>query len=256
MCILFIAHQQRDDFPLIIAANRDEFHARPASASHFWSTSPDLLAGQDLEAGGTWMGITRGGRIAALTNIRDPARQQADAQTRGELVTGYLCHPESTDDAFTARLRASRNRYNGYNLLFGNQDRLQVYNNQLDTLLPVTPGIHGLSNAALNSPWPKVTRGMRLLTRYCEQADKIDADALFSLLQDDTPADDSALPDTGVPYEWEKRLSSIFIRSEAYGTRASTILLADRSGVLHWHERQFTPDGARLSTVHHVLPPT
>lgn len=253
MCILFIAYKQRSDFPLIIAANRDEFHRRPTRASGFWAEQPSLLAGKDLEAGGTWMGVNRAGHIAALTNIRAPEKQNSQARTRGELVTSYLCEGASAPADYAEKLTRTRNDYNGYNLLFGNRHRLQVYNNYDNQLVTLEPGIHGLSNANLNSPWPKVTRGMQMLTQYCESASDIATDDLFRMLRDNTPADDHLLPDTGIGYEWEKRLSSIFICSEEYGTRASTLLLVNQEGHMAWHEKQFDTYGKLTSSLNYQI---
>ncbi len=242
MCILFIARDQRKDFPLIIAANRDEFHARPTKGSHIWSSHPPIFAGKDLKAGGTWMGVTRSGRIAALTNIRQPAREREDARTRGELVVNYLTYKEGNPQ-FHQALKRRRDKYNGFNLLHGTWRDLKVYNNETDSLSSVSPGIHGLSNGAFNDPWPKVSRGVSALSQYCSDSDTLSEDALFSLLKDKTEAPESALPDTGISKDWEKRLSPIFIQSEEYGTRASTLLLVNRNGNASWSERTYDASG-------------
>lgn len=243
MCILFIASQQRKDYPLIIAANRDEFHARPTQGSHIWSSHPPIFAGKDLQAGGTWMGVTRGGRISALTNIRKPGSDKQDAISRGHLVLNYLTSADS-DEQFTAQMHQHRADYNGFNLLYGTWKSLQVYNNHSGRHEPVAAGVHGLSNASLNAPWPKVSRGVAALTEYCEFQPTLNEQDLFRLLQDDTQAPDEALPDTGIEKKWEKRLSPIFIRSQDYGTRASTLLLVKRDGTAIWSEQTYLPDGS------------
>lgn len=248
MCILFVANQQRADMPLIIAANRDEFYSRPTEAAHFWPQHPQLLAGKDNEAGGSWMGVTRQGRIAALTNVRSPNARRENARSRGELVTDYLTSPDTIDVA-SQQLRRSRENYQGYNLVFGSVRQLVVYNNIEERLEPLNPGVHGLSNATLNAPWPKVTRGMQALSDYCAHAPSIHADDLFTLLRDDKQADDNVLPDTGISKDWEKRLSSIFIQSPEYGTRSSTLILIDSRNQLYWHEKQFDREGNVLSDV-------
>lgn len=242
MCILFIARDQRKDYPLIIAANRDEFHERPTQSSHIWPTHPPIFAGKDLRAGGTWMGVTRSGRIAGLTNIRRSDEARPDAKSRGELVVDFLTH-QYDDDAFQQALQARRNNYNGFNLLYGDWRNLQVYNNQTGDVEVLTSGIHGLSNGALNDPWPKVSRGVSALSQYCAENDVLSEETLFSLLKDKTEAPQSTLPDTGVPVEWEKRLSPIFIQSPDYGTRASTLILVKRNGCASWTERTYTPAG-------------
>jgi uncharacterized protein with NRDE domain len=236
MCILFIAVNQHSDYPLVIAANRDEFHQRPTQSSHWWEDLPNILAGRDLQAGGTWMGITKSGKFAALTNIRDPKRINENAKSRGELVVNGLL--KNTDNYHTS-LAQSKSEYNGYNILYGDIHNLKVYNNFEDSLQTLTTGVYGLSNAALNSPWPKTTKGMQALSDYCQSAKDIETDALFTLLRDDVKAPDHELPDTGVPYDWEKQLSSAFIVTPEYGTRCSTVLLVAENGECHWQERAF-----------------
>ncbi|GGF81585.1 NRDE family protein [Alteromonas lipolytica] len=237
MCIIFVALNQHPQYPLIIAANRDEFYQRPTQPSHWWQ-SPPILAGKDLSAGGSWMGMSRSGHIAALTNIRDPNRVKTQVRSRGELVVDYLRQtmPESQ---FSQELAANRDAYNGYNLLFGHLTCLQVYHNHSNSFTRLENGFHGLSNAALNTPWPKITRGITALSDYIGKHTDIEPDTLFALLADNTLAARSELPDTGVPLEWEQRLSSIFIRSEEYGTRSSTLVLLDHQYNVSWLEREF-----------------
>jgi uncharacterized protein with NRDE domain len=238
MCILFVAINQHKDYPLIIAANRDEFFDRPTSASSFWHKQPDLLAGKDDKAGGTWMGITRRGRLAALTNIRDPQKINADVATRGELVSHFLQGKQSAKD-YLQELQHQRAKYNGYNLLFGTWRELSVYNNHLNQTQKLSSGVYGLSNASLNSPWPKINKGTLKLEEYCHDGHPIEANKLFSLLRDSTQAADAHLPQTGIPLDWERRLSSIFILGNEYGTRSSTVLLIDKNQHVTWQERSF-----------------
>lgn len=242
MCILFIAVKQHPDYPLIIAANRDEFHNRPTHTSSFWADHPQLLAGKDLRAGGTWMGINRNGRLSALTNVRDPQKINPDAISRGELVTHYLLGSDD-NDKYLERLKASKHLYNGYNLLFGPWHDLSVYNNHTDEVHGLVPGVYGLSNANLNSPWPKINNGVNKLKYHCQQATPLNTDTLFSILLDQTRTTDDLLPQTGVPIEWERKLSSIFIQSEEYGTRSSTLLLIDKHHQAHWQEHTFANNG-------------
>lgn len=245
MCILFIGIDQHPDYPLIIAANRDEFFARPTAPSGFWKDQPALLAGQDLQAGGSWMAVNRNGRLAALTNVRDPQRIDPTAQSRGELVTGFALGQQD-NASYLAHLRQSRQHYNGYNLLFGHWHDLWVYNNHNDSHEKLHPGVYGLSNASLNSPWPKVNNGVKNLQHYCHTSGEISANKLFELLQDGTKAADHLLPQTGISIEWERQLSSIFIRGEEYGTRCSTLLLVDRHQKLSWFEKTFATNGDTL----------
>lgn len=242
MCILFIAVNEHKDYPLIVAANRDEFFARPTEQSAFWNNQSDILGGTDLQAGGTWMGFNKNGRLSALTNVRDPQRIDPDATTRGELVSHFLTNDMSNDNYLTV-LRKTKDNYNGYNLLFGDWHDLWVYNNHQDKVQKLGDGVFGLSNADLNSPWPKINKGVTNLKDYCQHDEPIDADELFALLRDDTQAQDDMLPKTGVPIEWERKLSSIFINSKDYGTRSSTLLLIDKNNLVSWQERSFDRAG-------------
>ena len=250
MCILFIAVNQHPLYPLIIAANRDEFHARPTQAAHFWENDNNILAGKDLTAGGTWMGINTKGSIAALTNIRAPGKERENAITRGELVTNFINKNNKQND-YLQTLRSTHDHYNGYNLLFGNIDQLQVYNSFEDTAYELEDGVYGLSNASLNSPWPKLDMGRSALANYCSHADILSHEHLFELLGNNLPAKDEELPDTGIPLELEKKLSSIFIISPEYGTRSSTVLLVDKNKKVYWEERTFSNTGGLTNTVVH-----
>lgn len=243
----------RDDYPLIIAANRDEFYVRPTAPSTFWESHPHLLAGQDLEANGTWMGVTRNGKIAALTNVRDPRSISKNAVSRGELVANWLKQAPtpkgySEQSAYLARLEKTRHQYNGYNLLFGDVNALHVYNNVNNSTHSIDTGVYGLSNADIITPWPKVTQGVTALNDYVQQRSTINDDDLFDILRHENKADDALLPDTGIGYEWEKALSSIFIQTDKYGTRTSTLLLVDKNNTLTWRERCFSGKGEAIET--------
>lgn len=254
MCILFIANKIRKDYPLIIAANRDEFYARPTSPSQFWEEHPHMLAGRDLEANGTWMGVTRNGKFAALTNVRQPNDIKPNAVSRGELVVNWLSN--STGDSlstYASTLQNTRTQYNGYNLVFGQltscrDSKLTVYNNVTNEQHSIEDGVIGLSNADVVTPWPKVMQGVNALTEYTKSTQTIDTEALFSILRQDNKAADEALPNTGIGYEWEKALSSIFIQTPEYGTRTSTLLLVDSKNTVTWLERQFSALGDVLNT--------
>lgn len=236
MCILFVAVNQHPDYPLIIAANRDEFFNRETKESFLWQGQQGIVAGKDLQAGGTWMGVNQNGYIAALTNIRAPTTVNVNATTRGELVSHYL---QSPSRSYAQKLTNSRHNYNGYNLLFGKWNDLVVYNNHLDKSQALTTGFYGLSNASLNSPWPKINKGVSQLAEYCQQDQAIKPEVLFNLLLDTQQAPDQDLPITGVPLDWERRLSSIFILGEEYGTRSSTVITVNNDQQLQWHERTY-----------------
>ncbi|TRY32375.1 NRDE family protein [Aliiglaciecola sp. M165] len=249
MCILFIAVQQHPQYPLIIAANRDEFHNRPTLQSNFWQKHPQLLAGKDLKAGGTWMGITKGGKLSALTNVRDPQKVMPDATTRGELVTHYLLSDVHKTD-YLKTLRRTKDNYNGYNLLFGEWNNLWVYNNHTDKMNKLSNGVFGLSNADLDSPWPKINQGVAQLKAHSQQNGPIETDKLFDILLNQTQSSDELLPQTGVPIEWERKLSSVFIQSEEYGTRSATLLLVDNQHKVTWLEHTFNPQGKNVQQQH------
>ena len=235
MCLILLAWRAHPRYPLVVAANRDEFFARPTAAADFWPDAPQVLAGRDLQGGGTWLGVTRSGRFAALTNYRDPALVKAEAPSRGELVSGFLCGREAPDD-FRRRIESVAAAYNGFNLLFGTGRSLHYFSNCGDGGGELGSGIYGLSNHLLDTPWPKLERGRSALQQALDHGSEPTPDALLRLLADRTPAPDAELPDTGVPLEWERWLSPIFIAAPGYGTRSSTALVADSGGCAHMVE--------------------
>lgn len=237
MCLILFSYCCHPDYPLILAANRDEFHARPTAPLDFWEDAPTILAGRDLKGGGTWMGISRSGRFAALTNYRDPAALRPEAASRGDLAAGFL---KGREPAFPylKRLQRTASGYNGFNLLVMDAAGLYHYSNRGDDIAPVTPGIHGLSNALLDTPWPKVERGKAALEQAVSGAAP-DPESLLNLLEDQTRAPDPQLPDTGVGLDRERMLSPMFIVSEGYGTRSSAVLIMDRHGEVRFWERTF-----------------
>ena len=237
MCLILFAWKAHERFPLVLAANRDEFYDRPSAPAAFWEDEPDLLAGRDLRDGGTWLGITRSGRLAALTNYRDPASLKAGAPSRGGLAADYLRGRESPE-AYLDRIGPTADRYNGFGLVCGNGDELFFFSNR-GNRERVTSGVHGLSNRLLDTPWPKVERGRGALQELLRGKDGPSPGALFEILQDRSRPPDEQLPETGVGIEWERILSPLFIESPAYGTRSSTVLLIDRDGVVTFVERVF-----------------
>jgi uncharacterized protein with NRDE domain len=237
MCLILFAWRMHEKFPLILAANRDEFYARPSVPAAFWLDAPDLLAGRDLMRGGTWFGITRTGRLAALTNYRDPASLKQDAPSRGELVSDYL-HSKENPEAFLHRLEPRAARYNGFSLLLGDSSELVYFSNR-GVANRLTPGIHGMSNHLLDTPWPKVERGKHALGELLAAEKDPSPEALLTLLASRSRPPDESLPETGVGLEWERVLSPLFIESPAYGTRCSTVLLVDRQGIVTFVERVF-----------------
>lgn len=233
MCLILFSYQEDPQYPLVLAANRDEYYDRPSAPAHFWDDTPGLLAGRDLEAGGTWLGITRNGRVAAITNYREGGSVVRNARSRGALVCDFL-QSNSTAAQFAGQLAQHDHLYNGFNLLIKTDQPADFFYHSNRSATPaqrITPGLFGLSNHLLNTPWPKVTRGCEKLTTLLRQSASLSAEALsealISMLEDRflPPAD--TLPATGIPIERERVLAPMFIQSDSYGTRASTVLLID-----------------------------
>ena len=247
MCLLIFAHQVDPRYPLVLAANRDEFHARPTAPSTFWPEYSQLLAGRDLEQGGTWMGITRQGRFAAITNYRDPARTTPAPRSRGELPLAYLTGEEDPR-VFLQGLVDSAADYAGFNLLVGTLDKLWYLTNSTAAKgcapVPLKPGVYGLSNAQLDTPWPKVELGKRSLEALL-QGEALDHDTLAGVVGNRDLADQGALQRQGLDQGMDQILSAQFITTGSYGTRSSTTLWADQTGGVHWRECSFNSDGER-----------
>jgi uncharacterized protein with NRDE domain len=236
MCLLAFQYDEHPDYALIFTGNRDEFYGRPTAPAAFWDDAPHVLAGRDRKAGGTWMGVTRNGHWGVVTNVRDEQHRD-DARSRGALVADYLLD-EPEPRPYLERVAAEADRYNGFNLLVGTPESLYYLSGREATVSPVEPGLHGLSNARLDTPWPKVTRAKRGLRRRVDAGD-VAPDSLLALLDDRRPAPDDQLPDTGFGTERERMLSPIFIDGEQYGTRASTVLLIGRDGTVTFVEQAF-----------------
>jgi uncharacterized protein with NRDE domain len=243
MCLIAIAWQAHPDFPLVLAANRDEWRRRPTAPAGWWEGRPDLLAGRDLEAGGTWMGITRGGRFCAVTNFRDPSEKRGNARSRGELVADFLSGRD-TPAAYCEKLAGRAGDYNGFNLLVGSGGSLVVFGSREGEARAVEPGVHALSNHRLDEPWPKVRRAREAMGRALPDGDE----PLFAMLSDATPGPDAELPDTGVGLEWERRLSPALITGEDYGTRSSTVLRVSAGGGVRFEERTRNATGIVTDT--------
>ncbi len=227
MCLILFAYHVHPDYRLILAANRDEFYDRPTAPADFWSSHPQVLAGIDLKEKGTWLGVTREGKFAAITNYRDPASWKADAPSRGKLVSRYLTGSAGPEKYLRSVVKKA-DVYNGFNLLLGDGEDLFVYSNRGD-VRKLSPGIYGLSNELLDTPWPKVRRGKQLLKKALAQKGKELEETLFDLLSDRLVPSDRNLPDTGIGLEWERLLSTMFITSPIYGTRSSTLLFIGKN---------------------------
>jgi uncharacterized protein with NRDE domain len=226
MCLILVAWQAHPNYPLVVAANRDEFFSRPTARACFWAGS-NILAGRDLKEGGTWMGVTRDGRFAAVTNYRDPARDRAAGRSRGALVADFLSSRESPCQ-WLVHHAANATDCNGFNLIATDCQELAWASNVTSETQSLAPGIYGLSNHLLDSPWPKVVAARSGLASALSVLP--DQQPLFDLLRDDTVHPDDRLPRTGVSLEWERLLSSAFVKARGYGTRSSTVLVVDRTG--------------------------
>ncbi|MET3504376.1 NRDE family protein [Halalkalibacter oceani] len=248
MCLLLLAINQHPDYPLIFCGNRDEFYDRPAADAHYWGEDGQLFGGRDLEKGGTWLGLTRSGRFAAVTNVREAAAGTASAtESRGKIVTDFLCSTVSGAD-YSRQLLKKNALYQGYNAVFGVENELYYASNRANESGKLPDGIHVLSNASLNTPWPKTEQLKTSITALLkDNRQPVDRwlEAIFDSLRDDRPYPDEMLPETGVDLERERRLSPIFIKGEKYGTRASTIVLMNRSRKFRFLEQTYGPFGQK-----------
>ena len=235
MCLIVFAWKQSADTPLLLAANRDEFYARPALAAAWWEEAPHVYAGKDLEAGGTWMGINKQGRFAAVTNIRNGEAKKIGAPSRGKIVADFLCDNISPS-SYLQTLTAEAKDYAGFNLILGDANDIYWFSNaeQL-TAQRLQPGVYGLSNASLDTPWPKVLKAKTQFEKLIQKSAS-DQD-YFEMLADTTQAPEHLLPQTGVSLEWERLLSSIHIHSNDYGTRVSSLIKYHADGTVHLTER-------------------
>jgi len=247
MCLILFSYKSHPVYPLILAANRDEFYERPTAQVSFREENPYILAGKDLKEGGTWLGITKTGRMAAITNFRDPKNLKGGAPSRGGLVNEFLCGSENPGE-YIHSIRQISDRYNGFNLILGNRSGLFYFSNEGELSREISPGTHGLSNDLLDTHWPKVERGKRLLDSLISKTENPPPDEIFHILADTSRPEDRHLPDTGIGLEWERLLSPIFIQSEIYGTRSSTIIFVDRENNVTFIERTFISGPGKYKT--------
>ena len=246
MCLILVVWRAHPRYSCLVAANRDEFHARPAAPAGWWPHRPQILAGRDLTAGGTWLGLTRTGRFAALTNFREPEQRRAQAPSRGTLVTSLL-ESDATVAEGLAKLRDVGADYNGFNLIFSDGERLGIYESVRGVGRELHPGIYGLSNHLLDTPWPKVENAKGRLQAALDRSS--DTAPLLEVLRDDRPAPDAQLPRTGVSLEWERLLSSAFVRAPDYGTRCSTIIRIEPAGRAYFDEWSWNSVGADIGRI-------
>ncbi|MBS1558560.1 MAG: NRDE family protein [Bacteroidetes bacterium] len=243
MCLIFFSVGQHLRYKLIVAANRDEFYERKTEQATFWNKYPSILGGCDLEAVkpdgtcGTWMALNKNGRIAMVTNYRDLKNLKPQAPSRGHLVTDFLLDNVSAQN-YLQRIEPTSATYNGFNLIVGTADELFYLSNYQPGIKKIESGLHGLSNALLNTPWPKVQAGKDKIKMLFEEP-KINPDKILDTLYDNQPAPDNQLPDTGVGLERERMLSSLFIKSASYGTRCSTLITIDHHNHIEFIERVY-----------------
>jgi uncharacterized protein with NRDE domain len=243
MCLLFFSLNQHPTYKLILAGNRDEFYGRQTAPASFWSNHPHVVGGCDLEAiqadgtCGTWMGMSKTGRLAFITNFRDPKNINPKAPSRGKLVSDFLVGNHEPEPYLHAvQTRASQ--YNGFNLVVGRTSELYYLSNYQNEIKKLTSGFYGLSNHLLDTPWPKVTKGKAALEKELTQP-TISIENLFSILCDEGRAPDDQLPDTGIGLDRERALSAMFIKTNGYGTRCSTVILVNKQGEVRFEERTF-----------------
>ena len=242
MCLIVVGWHVHPNYPLVVAANRDEFHARPTAAAAHWADAPQVGAGRDLEAGGTWLGIATGGRFAAVTNVREPG-QPPGRRSRGALTADFLRTDVSAAEYATS---IDGQAYAGFNLLLGDTQSLWYLSNRDGPPRALLPGIYGLSNRSLDTPWPKLVQARTVFAEALRALP--DETALFEVLADRSTVADTDLPSTGVPLAWERLLSAIFVCSDNYGTRASTLVLQDTTGRSTLIERSFDASGKKTQS--------
>ncbi|HOX83381.1 MAG TPA: NRDE family protein [Chryseolinea sp.] len=246
MCLIFLSLHHHPTYKLIVAANRDEFYNRKTAAADYWEDHPTLLGGRDLEASGTWMGMNTSGKISMLTNYRDPQNINPNAPSRGRLVSDFLIGDVSGEE-YLKQISTHGKTYNGFNLINGTVDKLFYYSNYAEGIQQIKPGLHGLSNHLLDTNWPKVERGKEKLKPILTQS-KINPEELFDFLHNDERAADNVLPQTGLSLERERALSSMFIKTDNYGSRCSTVILVDQSNRVQFIERVYNLETFEYTT--------
>lgn len=237
MCLIIFAYDYHPQYKLVVAANRDEFYERPTLAANFWEDEPNILAGQDLREGGTWLGVNALGYFAALTNYRDPTNIKDNAPSRGQLVKNYLTANVSPT-TYIATIPNAGADYNGFNLLLADKDNLYYFSNQKQEMQELSKGVYGLSNSLLNVKWPKVTKGINKLTGILSK-DNFEVNDLFTMMADSELVEDDELPNTGVGLDLERILAPAFVVSPNYGTSLTTVLLIDYDFNIKYWERTF-----------------
>lgn len=236
MCIIFFAYKSHPQYKLILAANRDEYYDRPTQNARFWLDYPNVLGGRDLEKKGTWLGINKSGKFTAITNYRDFSLLVDNPISRGNIVRKFLIGDKSPK-IYLEALKKGDHLYNPFNLLVGNRSSLYYYSNVENIIKELKPGIYGVSNSLLDVSWPKLTRGKEEFQSIINSKQKLNPEEFYDILSDKWVPQEEDLPDTGIGLEWERTLSSIFIESSNYGTRASTVLFIDNNNHVTFTEK-------------------
>jgi len=247
MCLILFSLGQSDDLPLVVIANRDEFYARPTRAAHWWEDHPDTFGGRDQQAQGTWMGVNRQGRFAAVTNVREPGSKQPASRSRGDLTREFLTGSESPQ-SFLERIEVRQEDFAGFNLLIGDRENLLAFSNRQPGVRKLSPGIYGISNGYFDESWPKLSSGKIALEQGLEQ--KVDDRSLIQIMESEQTAIDALLPSTGVSLEKERFLSSRFIKSPDYGTRTTSLVKFSNKNAISFTEQSFDPETGNKTFVH------
>ncbi|MBF0121339.1 MAG: NRDE family protein [Desulfobacterales bacterium] len=245
MCIIYFSYETYKDYRLFLIGNRDEFYNRPTKDISFWEDFPQILGGRDLIGKGTWLGITKTGRIAAITNFRDPLNLKANSPSRGDIVFDFLCENISTKEYLEYILKESH-KYNGFNIIVDDGKDVGYFSNKIDKYQILCSGNYALSNHLLDKPWPKVIRIKSLINDFQMSQNEMNFEHIFEILKDNCLPVDELLPDTGVGIEWERILGPIFVSSNIYGTRSSSILLVKQNGEVTFLERTFNPYNTKI----------
>lgn len=246
MCLILLSYEIHPVYRVVLAANRDEYYDRPTEPLTFWDDGSGILAGRDLKRKGVWLGVTQTGRLAAITNYREPFLRLENAPSRGLLVSDFLSGTESPQH-YLDNIKTTGHQYNGFNLLVGDGSGLFYYSNKGDTIQKLKPGLYGLSNHLLDTAWPKIEIGKAALKNLIDADDQIDIEDVFHILADRSYPPADQLPDTGVDRDWERVLSPLFITSPSYGTRSSSVVVMENNGGVVFAERTFEPQQSESS---------
>ncbi len=242
MCLIMIAYRTHPKYKLVVAANRDEYYERPTAPAGWWPKEHVVMAGKDLQGDGTWLGITRSGKWAGITNFREKKEPLEGAISRGQLVKDYLISNKGAP-VFMKGIREKVDKYNGFSLVLGDSERLWYFSNRENELRVLPAGIYALANSLLDTPWPNTIRGKAMFSQLVDHNLNLPIDSLFELLGDTEIAPDDQLPDIGMDIEIERAISPIFVKTPKYGTRSSTVILMDNAGTIYFEERTVDPKG-------------